>query len=142
MTKAVQNPALTPAKVLAYLTPGTSYTGQQIARLAGYSTPEVQKVLAGCVARGMVRQTRDGGHSVYCVPTEEDIRLERERADRYALPTAILLGYDAANRRSRETSHGSTRGFQAVFVSGVIWKPSADARRLSAAMLRWRCCSS
>jgi hypothetical protein len=44
--------------------------------------------------------------------------------------------------RSRETSHGSTRGFQAVFVSGVIWKPSADARRLSAAMLRWRCCSS
>ncbi|MGF6604867.1 DNA-binding MarR family transcriptional regulator [Paraburkholderia sp. GAS448] len=112
MTKAVQKPALTPAKVLAYLTPGTSYTGQQIARLAGYSTPEVQKVLAGCVGRGMVRQTRDGGHSVYCVPTEEDIRQERERADRYALPTAILQGYDAANRRFQETCMASRRPLQ------------------------------
>ncbi|MGF6604971.1 hypothetical protein P3T23_009727 [Paraburkholderia sp. GAS448] len=109
MTNAEQKPPLTPAKVLACMTPGTPYTGRQIARLAGYSTAEVLKVLYGCVARGMVRQTRDGGHSVYCVPTEEDIRHERERADRYALPTAILQGYDAANRRFQEACMASRR---------------------------------
>jgi hypothetical protein len=30
----------------------------------------------------------------------------------------------------------------AAVSTGLIWKPSAAARRLRAAMLRWRCCSS
>ena len=65
-----------------------------------------------------------------------EIQLDREGR------TGETEAWSPFAKASRETSHGSTRGFQAVFVSGVIWKPSADARRLSAAMLRWRCCCS
>ncbi len=42
---------------------------------------------------------------------------------------------------SQETELEDSR-FHAAAPNGLIWKPSAAARRLRAAILRWRCCSS
>ena len=86
-----------------------------------------------------------GTREITGLVTAARIVREEGRSIVYALTLRPWLWLATKNqdcRLSRETSHGSTRGFQAVFVSGVILKPSADARRLSAAMLRWRCCSS
>ncbi|CAE6845261.1 hypothetical protein R75461_07220 [Paraburkholderia nemoris] len=91
------------------MTPGTPYTGQQVARLTGYSLPEVQRVLSGCVARGIVRQTRDDRHSVYRVPTEEEILRAGVQMLGHALPQTILQGYDAEHRRFREMCMASRR---------------------------------
>ncbi|CAE6845378.1 hypothetical protein R75461_07226 [Paraburkholderia nemoris] len=102
MKNTEQKPALTAARVMECMTPGTSYSGRQLSRLVGYNQPEVQTVLSACVARGIVRQTRDGGRSIYRVPTEEEIRHERERLERRAFPPGELQGYDAVMRRFRE----------------------------------------
>lgn len=63
---------------------------------------------------------------------------------------SMLMDHSVLNSNfvhiSRETlltrNIKNAAGFQGVGTVGVISKPSADARRLSAAMLRCFCCSS
>jgi hypothetical protein len=62
------------------------------------------------------------------------------------LPQALKADQAGARRVDyREVlSRNRTEGdrFHAAACNGLIWKPSAAARRLSAAIFRWRCCSS
>ncbi|MCI0151925.1 hypothetical protein KNO81_39495 [Paraburkholderia sediminicola] len=109
MTKAEQKLAITPATVLACMTPGTLYTSVQIARLIGTGPPEAQRMLSACVATGTVKESRDGRRAVYRLRTEEDIQGERERAERNMLPKGVLRGYDAVNRRFQDLCMASRR---------------------------------
>ncbi|CAE6865542.1 hypothetical protein R75461_08251 [Paraburkholderia nemoris] len=89
--------------------PGTLYTSVQIARLIGIGPPEAQRILSACVAKGTVKESRDGRLAAYRLRTEEDIRREREWAVQNTLPKGVLQGYDAAMRRFRDTCM-ATRG--------------------------------
>ena len=109
MTNAKQTSAATQAKVLACMTPGTTYTVPQIARLLGTGSAEAQRLLAGCVARGKVKESRDGKRAAYRQRTEEDLHREREQAERHAFPPGELQGYDAAMRRFRDMCMATRR---------------------------------
>ncbi|SIO72580.1 hypothetical protein SAMN05444172_9029 [Burkholderia sp. GAS332] len=102
MTKGKEKLVITPATVLACMTPGTRYTLPQIARLGGTNTAEVTRLLSGLILRGAVKQTSDGKHNIYCVQTEDEIRQERERAASHILSQGVLQGYEAEHRRFRE----------------------------------------
>ncbi|CAE6858601.1 hypothetical protein R75461_07858 [Paraburkholderia nemoris] len=110
MAKGEQRLVITPAKVLACMTPDTTYTLVQIARLIGIGPPEAQRMLSACVAKGSVKELRDGKRAAYRLRTDEDIRHERERAERSnTLPQGVLQGYDAEHRRFREMCMASRR---------------------------------
>jgi uncharacterized protein (DUF433 family) len=68
-----------------------------------------------------------------------------------SIPAALMSGRSAFVERqilrfgsTRVLSRNRTEDscFHAAVPMGLSWKPSAAARRLSAATLRWRCCSS
>ena len=114
MTKAEQKPALTPAKVLACMAPGTTYTVSQVARLLGTRPPEAQRLLSGCVVRGKVKEAREDRRRVYRVPTEDELRRERDRVTRSALSQGTLQGYEAEHRRFQELCMTTRRPLSAA----------------------------
>ncbi|MCI0150805.1 hypothetical protein KNO81_33600 [Paraburkholderia sediminicola] len=96
MTKAEKRPALTPAQVVECMTPGTLYSLAQIARLMGTGPPEALRMLSACVAKGTVKESRDGRRVVYRLRTEEDIQSERERVVQNTLPKGVLRSIAAS----------------------------------------------
>lgn len=102
MSNTERKPALTPAMVVQCMTPGTSYSLVQIAKLIGTSAPEAQRQLSACVARGTVKESREGKRAAYSLRTEDDILRERERVARNVLQRGVLQGYDATLQRFRE----------------------------------------
>ncbi|CAE6854760.1 hypothetical protein R75461_07652 [Paraburkholderia nemoris] len=109
MTKAEKRRASTSAQVVECMTPDTVYSLAQIARLIGTGPPEAQRLLSACVAKGKVKESRAGKRAAYSLRTEEDIRIERERAALNTLPRGVLQGYDVTHRRFRELCM-ATRG--------------------------------
>ena len=101
MCKAEKQEVVSRENVMEGMVAGERHSLHEIARRVNARVQNVQKVLAECVATGLVNRTFAGRRHVYWLAVEG----EAVAAGRIAPPLwsqATLQGYDAGNRRFRE----------------------------------------
>jgi hypothetical protein len=108
--------------VMSGMVAGERHSLHEIARRVNAAVPNVQKVLAECVATGSVNRTFAGKRHVYWLAAEG----EAVAAGRIVPPLwsqATLQGYDAEHRRFRALCMTA----RSAVLQGLNLKPAAES---------------
>ncbi|CAE6845297.1 hypothetical protein R75461_07222 [Paraburkholderia nemoris] len=103
---------LTQGIVLARMTSGTRYSLHQLARLVGAGMPTMQRVLAECIVRGVVKKSIAGKRDVYWLPAADE--LPSSQGGRSASLRETMQAYDAGNCRFRDLCLATRTGGKTI----------------------------